>query len=508
MDAVGPLANAHTSTASFIRVISLSIAFYDYVLTLPAEWRFYRSQRSWRLSLGCILFIAIRYSSIAVITLSNVGYFGNFWTQAECTRYYIAAPIFKVIQSMVSQLILGIRTVNISRRCRWVTWFVAVAFLLITSAQWFLNLWNRVPVQGRHNNCTAGNRPPVLTVWLYYLLSMTYDILTLGISSAYLISFNPKSGKMAHLVRIMLSDGLVYFVALTGVNIFNLILYRRPDESMQSSGVSLGYALTWIMSQRILIHLRDAAAAHNRSITTQVVVSRPLPSARSIAQAMRSQFESKDGHRYRSRQHTVAALSSGFDLDLDPDADADFDWSLTSDSPSRRREVEMEDVERSVRAVPVVQRGRRSRCTCDCEWASVSGTGGHGHGHSHVSSRSDVGTGSSSGSGSGVGPVASATLGSDHDRGREGEEGDEDEDERGGSGRKSHPDAEDEDDEKDVRVQIEETVTVEVEYDAAAYDRESYRTPRVLWELRPDPAARSAKSVRSSRSARGEDAVT
>ncbi|KAI9065590.1 hypothetical protein FKP32DRAFT_1602249 [Trametes sanguinea] len=111
---------------------------------------------------------------------------------------------------MVSQMILGIRTINISRRSNVVTWIVVSVFLTFTSAQWFLNMWNRTPVQGRHNNsptfsypsCTAGNRPPVLTVWLYYLLSMAYDILTLGISTVYLISFNPKSGKMAHLVRM------------------------------------------------------------------------------------------------------------------------------------------------------------------------------------------------------------------------------------------------------------------------------------------------------------------
>lgn len=35
----------------------------------------------------------------------------------------------------------------------------------------------------------------MLTVWLYYLLSIVYDILTLGISSMYLISFSPNSGK-------------------------------------------------------------------------------------------------------------------------------------------------------------------------------------------------------------------------------------------------------------------------------------------------------------------------
>ncbi|KAJ2965961.1 hypothetical protein NUW54_g13945 [Trametes sanguinea] len=148
------------------------------------------------------LHASCRYSSIAVITLSNVGYFGSFFTLESCNHYYMAAPIFKVVQTMVSQMILGIRTINISRRSNVVTWIVVSVFLTFTSAQWFLNMWNRTPVQGRHNNCTAGNRPPVLTVWLYYLLSMAYDILTLGISTVYLISFNPKSGKMAHLVRM------------------------------------------------------------------------------------------------------------------------------------------------------------------------------------------------------------------------------------------------------------------------------------------------------------------
>ncbi|CDO75741.1 hypothetical protein BN946_scf184921.g17 [Trametes cinnabarina] len=302
------------TSSSFLRVISLSIALYDntnslpnphsYILTLPAEWRFYRSQPSWRLSLGCILFIAIRYSSIAVITLSNVGYFASFFTPQSCERYYIAAPIFKVLQTMVSQLILGIRTVNISRRSTVVTWFLASIFLTFTTAQWFLNMWNRVPVQGRRNNCTAGNTPPVLTVWLYYLLSMAYDILTLGISTAYLISFNPKSGKMAHLVRIMLTDGLVYFVALTGVNIFNLILYRGHDEATQSSGVSLGYALTWIMSQRILIHLRGSPRGP------------PLP----------------------SENATRSAFSADYDADADDDADVDDDDKWAGDEEKGERE--------------------------------------------------------------------------------------------------------------------------------------------------------------------------
>ncbi|KAL1943804.1 hypothetical protein VTO73DRAFT_3622 [Trametes versicolor] len=529
MDGTGLDSSQNTST-SFIRVVSLSIALYEsgpslayhpstrahrvfpsYILTLPAEWRFYRSQRSWRLSLGCLLFIAIRfallalsrahtsligahppahrYSSIAVITLSNVGYFGNFFTPASCARYFIIPPVFKVVQTMVSQLILGISLhvpgLHSCKQADPILNASRVPVLMPAQAQWFLNLWNRVSVQGRRNNCTAGNKPPVLTVWLYYLLSIVYDILTLGISSMYLISFSPNSGKMQHLRRIMLTDGLVYFVALTGVNIFNLILYRRPNEAIQSSGVSLGYALTWIMSQRILIHLRDAAAAHNRTVTTQLVVSRALPSAHSIQHAMRTQqLSSKE--RQRRAHH---ALSTGFDLDMN-------DYGAMA--------------ERSVYTVS--GSGQRScGCSCDCGWASAEerGRGSHRKGRSRSLSASRSGTGSGSGT-SGVGPVASATLGSGSHRGSRRTRGDEE----AGLPRDFHEHEEgidegDERDEKgecpDVRVQIEETVTVEVEYDPGVYARESYRTPRVLWEVRGggggDGARGETRSWRSAGSA-------
>ncbi|KAM5533571.1 hypothetical protein V8D89_012787 [Ganoderma adspersum] len=291
----------HASATVYIRIIALSIAFYDYILTLPAEWRFYKGQRSCRLSPGCILFIAIRYTSILALVTSAIGFFGHFFTDESCAKYYMIPPVLKVVQTMVSQLILGIRTINISRRAPWVIWTIAGAFTVASAAEGVLNLSNRVPLKGSRGNCTAGNTPPRLTVWLFYVFAMVYDLLTLCISTCYLMEVSPNAGKIGRLVKIMLADGLVYFVALTGVNILNLILYRSTDELDQTSGVALGYALTWIMSQRILIHLRDAAAAHN---CTQIIVSRQLPSAHSISHAMRSQFESKER----------APLSTGFDL--------------------------------------------------------------------------------------------------------------------------------------------------------------------------------------------------
>lgn len=120
---------------------------------------------------------------------------------------------------------------------------------------------------------------------------MFYDVITLSISTFYLLRYTLPSGRASRLVKLMFVDGMGYFVILTAANILNLILFRTSDELTQASGTCLGEAMTWIMSQKILIHLREAAA--ERHDATQVI-SRPLHSPRSISYAMRSQFETKD----------------------------------------------------------------------------------------------------------------------------------------------------------------------------------------------------------------------
>ncbi|KAH9939846.1 hypothetical protein B0H21DRAFT_825026 [Amylocystis lapponica] len=305
--------------ASYIRIAAVSIAAYDYCLTLPAEWRFYRGQRMWKLSPGCILFILIRYISVVTLTISNVGYFGHF-SPATCHRYYIVAPIFKVLQTMTSQLILGIRTVNIARRKAWVVWTLTVVFVVVTVLQWFTNLFQRNVVQNFRNNCTPGDNLGHISVWLYYVLAMFYDVVTLGISTYYLLSTEPVSGRMNQLVKVMFLDGIFYIVALTASNIFNLILYRTSNEQTQSSGASLGYAVTWIMSQRILIHLRDAAAEHNQPFSTH---TRPITSARALSHVMRSQLDSK--HARTSR----ADSPSGSDLARELDVHVQIEHTVT-----------------------------------------------------------------------------------------------------------------------------------------------------------------------------------
>ncbi|KAG2139322.1 hypothetical protein DEU56DRAFT_326608 [Suillus clintonianus] len=263
------LAVDSATSEKYFRIAAISIACYDYIITLPAEWRFYRSQPSiFRISLACILFILIRYVSALVIIISNYGFFSTGFTQQTCQHYYLAAPTFKVMQTMISQVILGVRTFNIAKRDRRLGIALLLLYFLSVSVEWFTDLFHRIPVVV-DGNCTPVNSGKQLTAWFYYLVVMLYDLVI----------------KVSRLVRVLMYDGIGFFIVLSASNVLNLVLYHTSDAETQSSGASMGYAVTWIMSQRILINIRarpttlgkrGARASHTQQWAEERGVRSPL----------------------------------------------------------------------------------------------------------------------------------------------------------------------------------------------------------------------------------------
>ncbi|KAI0255504.1 hypothetical protein BJV78DRAFT_679309 [Lactifluus subvellereus] len=206
------------SVDAYLRIASLSIAAYDYIITLAAE------------------------HSMVVMVVTNVGFFYHGFTPKSCGHFYYAAPVLKVLQVMVSHAILGIRTYNIAQR----------------------------NVSMADGNCMPASSHPLwpISTWSFYLAGMLYDGLTLSIATFYLLKVRTVE------VSALLYDGLIYFVVLTAVNVMNILFYRSLNHLIQSSGASLGYAITWIMSQRVIIHSR-ARAEQMPLVITQM----PSPSA-------------------------------------------------------------------------------------------------------------------------------------------------------------------------------------------------------------------------------------
>ncbi|KAH9072785.1 hypothetical protein EDB83DRAFT_129386 [Lactarius deliciosus] len=100
---------------------------------------------------------------------------------------------------------------------------------------------------------------------------MLYDLLTLTISMGYLFKRHSSSPFTSRLVKMMIYDGLGYFVALTVVNTVYAILYRSTNLSVQTAAAPFAALFTWVMSQRILIHLQNAAEKRPRSTPPPIV---------------------------------------------------------------------------------------------------------------------------------------------------------------------------------------------------------------------------------------------
>ncbi|KAK0435252.1 hypothetical protein EV421DRAFT_1241047 [Armillaria borealis] len=253
------------SMETILRIGTIAICIYDYVRTIPAEYKFWKD-RGPQIRPNLVLFVLIRYISMAMVVVSNVGYFSLSFTPESCRRYYMIAVVIKVLQASVCQFVLALRTYSISRRSERVKIFLIVFTLIITILEWFTNLYGRVMIQ-RNGNCTSGNDPTKLVNWTFYIWAMAYDIVTLGLSTYYLIKAGGAGvSSMTGLVKAMVMDGLGYIVILTITNTLNLILYRASQLDAQAAAASLGFAFTWIMTQNILIKTRDAGMRSFKSL--------------------------------------------------------------------------------------------------------------------------------------------------------------------------------------------------------------------------------------------------
>lgn len=278
---------AHSVIDEYLRVASLAIGGYVYLSTLPIEWRFYRAQPSFLgMSQSCLLFILNRYMSIAALVVSNVGFFSKF-SELACRQFFLVPPSFKVMAALISQIIIGRRTYTLSGRATWVKWSLVVLFGLSTVLEWFSNIYQRAPVwdsdDPARQACVSGNEI-IRIAWIHYMISIIYDTFALGVATGYLCKYTFSPGQFPHLLRRMLFEGLGYFVAMTAVNIVNLIMYLG-SEVTQPAAASLGYTIAWIMGQRILVNQFEAVmerkTEYERATSNVLLASKDIHTPRS-----------------------------------------------------------------------------------------------------------------------------------------------------------------------------------------------------------------------------------
>lgn len=242
-----------SETAAYMRVAAMSLAAYDWLITVRPEIRLYQRHKTF--SKAVILFVLIRYVSIAAIVSSNVGFFGTGFTAKTCHHYHLVAPLLKMFATLISQVIISIRTYAIARKAKWVLYTLSTLFILSCVPEILGNAWQRKAVQNSTFNCTSGNLPEHKVAWVHYLAAVVFDTIAMGIATFYL--YSPTKTTITGLARVMLEEGLMYFIFLTIANVVNLAMFLLADISAQSSAAVFGQAVTMIMSQRIILNLQE-----------------------------------------------------------------------------------------------------------------------------------------------------------------------------------------------------------------------------------------------------------
>ncbi|KAJ7858379.1 hypothetical protein B0H14DRAFT_3447296 [Mycena olivaceomarginata] len=265
--------------AGHLRVAAYAIALFDYLQSLPAEYRLYAKQKGpFNLSIACILFILVRYLGVTALIMGAFGFFYHGFTKEQCDHFYWLTPIFKLFLYLASQAILAVRTYAVSRESPTVLRILVVLFVLCSLGEFISTFWKRIrelqyqrkvtlitlshgtpsdvePV-ARAGTSQASKWPPFTML----VACRVFDAVSMSTTAIYLWKFsNSSRASLSRLARMMIEDGIMYFIALTAMNIVNLIFFQSRDTTLQSAASSLGFAVTMIFSSRFILNLSERA---------------------------------------------------------------------------------------------------------------------------------------------------------------------------------------------------------------------------------------------------------
>ncbi|KAF7358592.1 hypothetical protein MSAN_01197700 [Mycena sanguinolenta] len=239
--------------AAYLRVAAYAIALFDYVDSFAAECRLYAKQKGLlKMSTACILFILVRYLGIAAMVLGGVGFFlrrihGDGLSEILLAGACVQASSVSFIAGDLSNPNLR----SITQVTRSPAYAAGVGPRMHADRMYFDILETHSLSRRR------GNLPGVKIASLYYVGCLAFDVVTMGISATHLWKFSNSRVSLSGLAWMMFEDGIMYFVALSAMNVLNLIFFQSRDTTLQSSASSLGFAATMIFSSRFILNLSE-----------------------------------------------------------------------------------------------------------------------------------------------------------------------------------------------------------------------------------------------------------
>ncbi|KAJ6474346.1 hypothetical protein C8R45DRAFT_1103316 [Mycena sanguinolenta] len=239
-----------------MRVSAASIYFFDYLMTLPSEYRLYKRQKS-NPSAACILFILSRYVTLLSVIVATAFFFGTNWTEKSCVPA-VAGALRALSASIVSVIFIW-RTWSDCGQTKFkpILYFLMLVFIPTTVFTWAFVFGEAPEVNsGFAGSCGGLSGKGVFGAkWPFALANMVFDALCVGLST-YKLVLNIKNGS-SKTSSILLVDGLGYLFTSIALQMLNLIFLLSTDPAKQNTMITFTNAITGLLSQRIITSLSE-----------------------------------------------------------------------------------------------------------------------------------------------------------------------------------------------------------------------------------------------------------
>jgi len=245
----------------YCSVVAFATLYYDYILTFPLEReRFWKhSKITWVSALFLLNRYIIIFGSIPVI----FEYFGDF-SEQSCHTLQTYHQYLELGTQIVIALILALRTYTVYERRKWVLWL-----LIVSCCSGLLSGITCVILSGAHGSKLS---PPSLPFPLhacdlslsskqgYYLAGAWSSVLifdTLICILTLVRAMKLEEMWSSNLLKVALRDGIVYFVALAGFVLSNILMFILADPALKGLTTTMTNVLSSILVVRLMLNLRD-----------------------------------------------------------------------------------------------------------------------------------------------------------------------------------------------------------------------------------------------------------
>ncbi|KAJ7671220.1 hypothetical protein B0H17DRAFT_1162112 [Mycena rosella] len=227
-----------------------SVLIWDWLSCLPQEWRtIWKSKASW--SPIKILYCVVRYYTLVVL----VGFFAS-WSESSCARYVRVLPGIAVLIDLSIELIYALY--GCDRK---------IGMFLVALIAGFLGVMIAVPILAFDYTrlpswpgpCIVTGKPSIAGpkfIIAFYAAPMTLDMVMTAMTVYKVIQQNRNGGSSSLMNRIV-RDGLLYFFAITSLNMINVIFFIQGDTLIEAINAPMSIQISSVLCCRLILNLRD-----------------------------------------------------------------------------------------------------------------------------------------------------------------------------------------------------------------------------------------------------------